>query len=267
MKNYLELSRPPRMLVLSARTTESVKVLNFKLGILNLRRVVVALILMACNDAPAQIQQAWVARYNNGVTNGTNQAVKIALDSAGNIYVTGFSQNTNTNLGYVTIKYAPNGNELWSARYDSTDYPSAIAAAMALDNNNNVVVTGNALTIKYDTNGNALWTAPYAGSALTVDTNGNVAVTGFGTSFNSVKANPSGTNLWEQTYPASCGATVGQAIVADLSGDFYVVGSYPFTCEPEVVDYELLIIKYSASGTQLWIASYQVGGRGADRSH
>jgi hypothetical protein len=62
-------------------------------------------------SAPAQIQQAWVARYNNGLLNGTNQAVKIALDSRGNIYVLGFSQNTNTNLGYVTVKYAPNGKQ------------------------------------------------------------------------------------------------------------------------------------------------------------
>jgi hypothetical protein len=28
----------------------------------------------------AQIQQAWAARYNNGITNGTNQAVKMVLD-------------------------------------------------------------------------------------------------------------------------------------------------------------------------------------------
>ena len=32
--------------------------------------------------ARAQIQQAWVARYNNGIANGTNQATKMALDSA-----------------------------------------------------------------------------------------------------------------------------------------------------------------------------------------
>jgi hypothetical protein len=93
-------------------------------------------------SAPAQIQQAWVARYNNGNLNGTNQAVKMALDSAGNIYVTGFSQNTNTNLGYVTIKYAPNGNQLWATRYESTNYPSAIPSALVLDNSNNVIVFG-----------------------------------------------------------------------------------------------------------------------------
>jgi hypothetical protein len=117
----------------------------------------------------AQIQQAWVARYNNGITNGTNQAVKMALDSSGNIYVTGFSQNAATNLGYVTIKYAPNGNQLWATRYDSTNFPSAHACCMVLDASNNVIVTGSALTVKYDPNGNQLWTAPYAGAALAVD--------------------------------------------------------------------------------------------------
>jgi hypothetical protein len=207
-------------------------------------------------SADAQIQQAWVAHYNNGVTNGTNQAVKMALDSNGNIYVTGFSQNTNNNLGYVTIKYAPNGTQLWVARYDSTDYPDAATAAMAIDNSNNVVVTGSALTVKYDPNGNQLWTAPYAGSALAADTNGNVGITGFGTSFNTAKLDPFGTNLWLETTPTSCGTIVGQAIVSD--GNFYVAGSYPFSCEQN--GSELLIIKYAADGTLLWKVTYQNAG-------
>src|SRR5580658_4621634 len=80
----------------------------------------VAFVLTLCS-AQAQIQQAWVARYNNGISNGTNQAVKLALDPAGNIYVSGFSQNTNGNLDYATIKYAPNGNQVWATRLDSTN--------------------------------------------------------------------------------------------------------------------------------------------------
>jgi hypothetical protein len=102
----------------------------------------------ACFSATAQIQQAWVARYDNGITNGTNQAVKMSLDSSGNIYVTGFSQNANSNLGYITIKYAPNGNQLWAARLDSTNYPSATPAAMVLDGSTNVIITGSALTVR-----------------------------------------------------------------------------------------------------------------------
>jgi hypothetical protein len=200
-----------------------------------------------------------VAKYNNGITNGTNQAVKMALDSSGNIYITGFSQNTNTNLGYVTIKYAPTGNQLWAARYDSTNYPGAMPAGLVLDNSDNVIVTGSALTMKYDSNGTQLWTAPYAGAALAVDVNGNVAVTGFDTIFSTVKINAAGTNLWQEAYPASCGATTGQSIVADTNGNFYVTGNYPFACEEGVTDYELLLIKYASNGSQTWTTTDSYG--------
>jgi hypothetical protein len=210
--------------------------------------------------ATAQIQQAWAAHYSNSITDGTNQAVKMALDSSGNIYVTGFSQNTNTNLGYATIKYASSGKQLWAARYDDTNYPAATPSGFALDNNNNVLETGSAVTVKYDTNGNQLWTAPYKGLALAVDTNGDVAVTGFDTIFSTVKINPSGTNLWLQTSPASCGAAVGQSILADLDGDFYVVGSYPFYCDEGVVDYEMLVIKYTSNGGLSWSSTWQTAG-------
>ena len=40
----------------------------------------------------------------------------MSLDTAGNIYVTGFSQSGYRQQGYVTIKYAPNGNQLWASR-------------------------------------------------------------------------------------------------------------------------------------------------------
>jgi hypothetical protein len=84
---------------------------NFTLKTVSAGWAIAALILTASiflnSKCEAQIQQAWVARYNNGITNGTNQAVKTALDASGNVYVTGFSQNGNTNFGYVTIKYAP----------------------------------------------------------------------------------------------------------------------------------------------------------------
>ncbi len=146
------------------------RTLNHELRTLNLRWPVVALALItyavSSSTGTAQIQHAWAARYNNGIANGTSQAVKMALDPAGNIYVTGFSQNANSNLGYVTIKYAANGTQLWAARYDSTNYPSSTPSGIVLDNSNNIVVTGSALTVKYDSNGNQLWTAPYSGSAL-----------------------------------------------------------------------------------------------------
>jgi hypothetical protein len=208
-------------------------------------------------SATAQVQQAWVARYNNDITNGTNQAVKMALDGAGNIYVTGFSQNTNTNLGYVTIKYAPNGNRLWSARFDSTNYPTATPSGLALDSSNNVVVTGSALTIKYDTNGNQLWTAPFDGTALAVDASGNAFVTGWESAFYTAKIGPTGSNIWLRSYVSPYGPALSQAIVVDASGDAYVAGWDTFICYTYAgfVDcYSgLLTLKYDQNGNQVWI--------------
>jgi hypothetical protein len=70
----------------------------YHFGRARLRRAVTFLFLLPFSfliqNAPAQIQQAWVASYNNGILNGTNQATKIALDSSGDIYILGFSQNT-----------------------------------------------------------------------------------------------------------------------------------------------------------------------------
>jgi hypothetical protein len=189
----------------------------------------IILFLASC-DAFAQVQQAWVARYNNGITNGTNQAVKMALDSNGNIIVTGFSQNTNNQLGYVTIKYAPNGNQLWAAPYDSTNYSNAAPTSMVVDSSNNVVVTGNALTVKYDTNGNQLWTAPYGGTGIAIDAHGNCIVTGFAFGFNTVKLSANGSNLWSESYVSPNGPALSQAVVVDNSNNVYVAGSDTYVC-------------------------------------
>jgi hypothetical protein len=215
--------------------------------------------------AAAQIQQAWVAHYDNGITNGTNQAVKMALDSSGNIYVTGFSQNANSNLGYVTIKYAPNGNQLWATRYDSSNFPSAQPAAMVLDASNDVIVTGKNSTIKYDPNGNQLWTDPYAGVALACDPAGDVYVTGFGTNFNTVKLAPTGSNLWLTTF-VDFGPTVAQAIVVDTNGNCYVSGSDLVSADSEgnITNYylQLLTIKYASNGSKIWSAPYPLRSSG-----
>jgi hypothetical protein len=218
--------------------------------------------------AAAQIQQAWVARYNNGIANGTNQAVKIALDNTGNIYVTGFSQNSLSNLGYVTLKYAPTGKQLWASRYDATNYPTATPSGLVLDSSNNVVATGNALTIKYDTNGSQLWTAPYDGAAIAMDSGGNAIVTGFGSGFNTVKISPSGTNLWSASYNQPLGPVSSQAVVVDGGSNVYVAGENTYICNYEggqnVGCYvDLLIVKYDQDGNQLWTAENL---RGSDYS-
>ena len=93
----------------------------------------------------------------------------IGIDSANNVYVTGYSPGTNSLRDIVTIKYGPNGNQLWLQRYISPGGGNAAGNAIAVDNNGNVYVTG------YDTTaagGTEMVTIKYSPVILQIQTNG-----------------------------------------------------------------------------------------------
>jgi hypothetical protein len=182
----------------------------------------------------------------------------MALDAKGNIYITGFSQNSLSNLGYVTIKYAPNGSQLWATRYDSTNYPAATPTGLVLDYSKNVVVTGNPVTIKYDSNGNQLWKASYSGTALAVDAGANIYVTGFGTAFNTVKLNAAGSNVWFTTY-VDVGPTLSQVVLVDSNTNVYVAGADAWIYGRGEYYVQVVIVRYDSNGNQLWTATYEDG--------
>src|SRR5581483_11514033 len=208
--------------------------------------------------ARAQIQQAWAVHYNNGITNGQHQAVKMAMDSMGNIYVCGFSEDASSNLGYATIKYAPSGNQLWVARASWTNMNQAKPTSLALDASNAVVITGNGGTVKYDANGQQLWTAPYAGLAIACDANENVIVTGYDDQFGTVKLSPGGSVLWQQTL-VDVGPTISQAVVTDSAGNVYVSGSDANNCNSSPCYVQLLLVKYNKQGARQWKATPPTG--------
>jgi hypothetical protein len=86
-------------------------------------------------------QEQWVARYD-GPVHGADQAIAIALDGSGNIYVTGYSVGSGTDRDWVTIKYDSAGQQLWVARYNGPANGADAAEAIALDGSGNVYVTG-----------------------------------------------------------------------------------------------------------------------------
>jgi hypothetical protein len=215
--------------------------------------------ILACRSSlQAQIQQAWVAKYNNGITNGNHQAMKMTLDSAGNIYVLGVSANSNTNTGYVVVKYASNGNQTWVARYDSTNYPFASPTGFAMDSSNNIVVTGNAVTVKYDIAGNPLWTASYSAQAIALDAGQNVYITGVGSKFTTMKLNQSGSNLWTMTWTYEGLANISQAIAVDASSNVYVAGDETVNIPPENRA-DIGFLKYDYNGNQIWVNNISLG--------
>ena len=78
--------------------------------------------------------QEWEARYDNG------GASTLAVDSLGNVYVTGYSTGSGTGYDYATIKYDSDGNEQWVARYDGPANENDKAFALAVDGLGNVYV-------------------------------------------------------------------------------------------------------------------------------
>ena len=99
---------------------------------------------------------AWVRRYN-GPENYNDRAEAIAVDSSGNVYVTGYSYGSGTNVDYATIKYYPDGDTAWVRRYNGPGNGGDESYAIAVDASGNVCVTGKSYgsgtfdyaTIKY----------------------------------------------------------------------------------------------------------------------
>jgi len=192
--------------------------------------------------------QQWVRNFNGG--HGSDWPTDLILDAAGNLYVTGRSVGDGTNDDYATIKYDAAGTQQWVSRYDgpttvfASDYDRA--AALAVDVNGNVFVTGNSsgdfATVKYDAAGTEIWVRRYGtaaadwATAIAVDASGNSYVTGssFGNSmtqydFATLSYDPAGAVRWTERYngPASPANSYDTpySIAVHSSGDVYVSGS------------------------------------------
>jgi len=206
----------------------------------------------------AQIQQAWAVHYNNGITNGQHQAIKMALGTDGYVYVCGLSENANSNQDYAVWKYAPNGKLLWVSRLDSTNVPQAKPTAFSLDASNNSVITGNAGTVKFDANGNKVWTVSYAGLTVATDSGSCAYVGGYSQDFGVTKLSPNGSNLWATSYVDAGGPTISQSVLVDSQTNIYVSGLdsyYNPSRGPPGPYVHLTTIKYDSSGRSVWTAS------------
>lgn len=224
----------------------------------------------------------WAVRYD-GPGHNIDNASAIAIDNAGNVYVTGWSRSSSDygSEDYCTIKYNNNGQQLWAARFDgavSSDcYYYDYAKAITLDNAGNVYVTGESwgndnlngdyLTIKYNSNGVLQWSKRYNGpsskndfaTSIGLDPSGNVYVTGAsemnnkGYDYLSVKYSPTGSQLWTARYdgPAYLDDKASELRV-DGAGNLYVTGS----SHGGNTKLDFATIKYNSSGSQQWVKRY-----------
>lgn len=223
----------------------------------------------------------WTKTYN-GPGNGYDKPAAIVTDSLGNVYVTGSSVGTLTDVDYVTIKYNPNGTVLWSRSYNSGGSGRDIPSALAVDSTGNVYITGQSwnstccsydyVTIKYNAVGTALWTKRYnhtysstdIPTAIAVDKTGNVYVTGRsdgGASnydYATIKYGSNGTQLWVKRYlgipTGAANIDYAKGIAIDGTGNIIVTGQSGAASSGSAGDYAT--VKYNPAGTQLWVKRF-----------
>lgn len=80
----------------------------------------------------------WTTAYN-GPASSHDEPKAIAQDAEGNVYVTGSSRGAKNN-DYATVKYSPQGKELWTVRYDGGH--NDVATAIAVGSDGSVYVAG-----------------------------------------------------------------------------------------------------------------------------
>ena len=216
--------------------------------------------------AQAPVTEDWVARYD---TEKVFWISKLTVDSYGNVYVVGSDQG---GTEYVTIKYGPDGNQLWVASYVPTGNCVHPILFIVLDSQGNVYIASTTncypesgmdfVIIKYDSGGNERWVHTYDGpgvppysldapQALAVDSQGNVYVsgwTGYGAAATTIKYDPDGNELWV----AQHWGAAGYAMALDSQGNAYVTG-YDTS---NGISYDYLTIKYNTDGQEVWSRRY-----------
>jgi len=227
----------------------------------------------------------------------------MTVDGSANIYVTGASHSWDAGSGtyrydYATIKYDPNGNELWVRRYDGPGNEDDSAKDIAVDASDNVYVTGSSTgdgtykdytTIKYDSNGNELWVRRYDGpghyddwaQAIAIDGSGNVYVTGYSCAdepmwtlyhppydWATIKYDSNGNELWVRRYGCPSGwcedyhcDDYAYAIAIDSYDNVVVTGGV-LRWDPynAWTESEYTTIKYSSNGEIVWVATSEFEG-------
>lgn len=168
----------------------------------------------------------------------------VAVDGFGNVYITSHYDveslvnclDSNDRIDFeicnpisdsLTIKYDPNGQQLWMHRYGWTDRLEYEPTSLRIDTTNNIYITGECrnnlvdtfLTMKCDENGRQLWLAH-----------------------------------WPTDEKQTRGVNKPTALTVDADGCAYVLG-YSGSSEDEYDN--MITVKYSTNGSFRWEAHYR----------
>ncbi|MCA9743459.1 MAG: SBBP repeat-containing protein [Deferribacteres bacterium] len=221
--------------------------------------------------------QQWVTTFAGEDGGVVDYLDGMALDSRGNICLTGTFRKDGSTSEFIVLKFNPQGEKLWHRRYaepKNINFPDALA----VDAQDNIIVAGRSAiegggdelaVVKYDSVGNLLWIARSAENfdrwgwitTMATDPAGNVFVAGRGEprwggyyDFYISKFTADGRQDWIQSYDGP-GESRDEAhdVVVDKDGNVFVTGESQ-AGNDENDDFATL--KYDNQGNLLWEARY-----------
>jgi len=257
--------------------------------------------VIASSSSSSSSSQSYFAVTFGGTNN--NQGEGIAVDSSGNIYITGyFYETVDFGGGNVTsagsddifvLKLNSSGTFQWVNTYGGTS--ADVGEGIAVDSSGNIYITGyfyetvdfgggnvtsagsaDIFVLKLNSSGAYEWVSTFGGTSIdvgediTVDSSGNSYITGyfegivdFGagnvTSASSanifvLKLNSSGTFQWVNTYGSSA-FDAGHDITVDSSGNSYITGYFEGKVDfgagkvTSAGSADIFVLKLNSSGT------------------
>jgi beta-propeller repeat-containing protein len=210
----------------------------------------------ARSQGSSTIQKTWG-------TSNDDAGYAVAIDSRGNIYVSGFYNSTTDIRGQsklLLLKYDSRGNLLWARSWQ--DDVVSIGRSVAVDGNGSVFVGYGRMLLKLDPSGNQVWayTLGYSGDimriyGITIDISGNVYVAGdktyigpFEEDIFVMKLDTSGNVAWKSDWDNNIRYTESRGIAG--RGEGIYVGGTSFGGGPT-------LLKFNSTGGLVWQKTWQ----------
>jgi uncharacterized delta-60 repeat protein len=230
---------------------------------------------MATLKYDAQGKQKWLQTYAGPELN-YDVAKDIQVDADGNVYITGYGFVGETEYDIITVKYDPDGNELWTRLYDGPTHRIDYGLKLVVLPGGDVVVVGVSLDpetgedcvfIRYDGEGKLVWSYSFNGpgdgadvpKAVVLDRDTNIIVAGYsrgrisGRDYFVIKLDGKGNQIWHHRYEdRSNGEDAATAMAIDAEGYVYVTG-YSYR---EKTDFDFLTLKLDSAGQLLWSSRF-----------
>lgn len=230
-----------------------------------------------------------------GGSSAENGPGGLALDSAGNIYMTGNTgspEHSAGNTDQLLVKLNPVGVAQWAKTWGGN--MKELTSGIAIDALGNIYTVGNTQSVgyskddyyydqtlvKYNSSGIEQWSRVWGGTgkddtaiSVKLDSAGNIYVAGISNSdgyshgtglFEQtlVKYNSAGTELWAIAWGDGSGQDYAEEVLIDSSDSIYVVG-YTNSAGRSNGGNDISLLKYSPTGVKLWAKTW--GGTGNEQ--